>query len=150
MKTQPTILFVVLLALVLAVMAAPARACDNCGGGWGGGGWGWGYDIGYLYNQLDYNVPYFAAHPPVYYSYPVPRTYGYSPFAYPPGTMTPDVVLHDEVQPVEIVNPYVPKSQQKAGGVDTSAENRVSTEPQPLVIMNPFVAGAKSIAQAGE
>lgn len=149
MKTQP-ILFVVLLALVVAVFAAPARACNNCNGGWGGGGWGWGYDIGALYRSLDYNVPYFAAHPPVYYSYPVPRTYGYSPFAYPPGVMTPDVVVHDAVQPVEIVNPYVPKKQQKAAGVDTSAEHRVSTEPQPLVIMNPFVAGAKSIAKTGQ
>lgn len=150
MKTRPMILFLMMVALVAAVFAAPARACDNCGGGWGGGGWGWGYDIGALYRSLDYNVPYFAAHPPVYYSYPVPRTYGYSPFAYPPGTMTPDVVIGEAVKPVEIVNPYVPKEQLKAAGVDQSTEHRVSTEPQPLVIMNPFVAGAKSIAQVSE
>ena len=28
--------------------------------------------------------PYFALHPPVYYSTPVPRAYGYGPWAYPP------------------------------------------------------------------
>ncbi|MGD9636098.1 MAG: hypothetical protein AB7G28_17770 [Pirellulales bacterium] len=150
MTTLPKILLVVFVAMMVAVLAAPARACDNCNGGWGGWGGGWGWDMGYLYNQLDYNVPYFAAHPPVYYSYPVPRTYGYSPFAYPPGVMTPDVMIGEEVKPVEIVNPYVPKEQQQAAGVDQSAEHRNSTEPQPLVIMNPFVAGAKSIAQAGK
>ena len=72
---------------------------------------GCGYDYGYLYNSLDYNVPYFAAHPPVYYSYPVPRTYGYSPFAYPPYVMTPEV--GGESAPVEITNPYVPSSKQE-------------------------------------
>lgn len=150
MKTRLMILLVMVLALFVAGFAAPASACDNCYGG--GGGWGgWGYDIGYLYNSLDYNVPYFAAHPPVYYSYPVPRTYGYSPFAYPPGTMTPDVVMGEEVQPVEIVNPYVPQEQQDKARADQSASNaKISTQPQPLVIINPFVAGAKSIAKAGE
>ncbi len=34
--------------------------------------------------------PYFALHPPVYYSAPVPRTYGYSPYAYPGSVMTPE------------------------------------------------------------
>ena len=37
----------------------------------------------------NYRIPYYALYPPVYYSYPVARPYGYSPFAYPPGTMTP-------------------------------------------------------------
>lgn len=34
--------------------------------------------------------PYFALHPPVYYSAPVARTYGYSPHAYPGSVRTPD------------------------------------------------------------
>ena len=47
-------------------------------GGWcGSSPWYTGYSSEY--------VPYYAMHPPVYYSYPVPRPYGYSPFAYPPG-----------------------------------------------------------------
>src|SRR5437870_3480881 len=37
------------------------------------------------------HIPYFALHPPVYYSEPVARTYGYSPFAYPFGSPTPEI-----------------------------------------------------------
>ncbi len=40
-------------------------------------------------NYCSESVPYFALHPPVYYSYRIARTYGYSPFAYPPGVLTP-------------------------------------------------------------
>jgi hypothetical protein len=140
----------ILLVLGAAVFAgAQARACDgNCYGGGGGwdGGWGWGA----MYNSLEYNVPYFAAHPPVYYSYPVPRTYGYSPFAYPPTVMTPDVVLGDE-QPVEIVNPYVPSTQTSDAPSDqTAAAPKAKAQPEPLVIMNPFVRNADMVAKAGE
>jgi hypothetical protein len=34
-------------------------------------------------------IPYYAVHPPVYYSDIVPRPYGYSPYAYVPGIVTP-------------------------------------------------------------
>src|SRR6476619_3931753 len=77
-----------------------------------GGDFSYGWDIAHLYRQLYQNLPYFALHPPVYYSYPVPRTYGYSPFAYPPDVMTPDVVI--ESKPVTIVNPYVPAAPAEA------------------------------------
>jgi hypothetical protein len=46
--------------------------------------------------------PYFAIHPPVYYSNPVPRTYGYSPYAYPGWIRTPEVA-----EPEMIENPHV-------------------------------------------
>src|SRR5262245_48352075 len=72
-----------------------------------GGDYENGWNIADLYRQLYHNLPYFALHPPVYYSYPVPRTYGYTPFAYPPYVMTPDVV--EDKQPTTIENPYVPK-----------------------------------------
>lgn len=145
MKTHLMILLVMLVALFAAAPTASAQY-GNCNGG----GWGYGYDLGYLYNSLDYNVPYFAAHPPVYYSYPVPRTYGYSPFAYPPNVMTPDVVMSDE-QPVEIINPYVPsKETSTTTGDQSAAAPQQNKPPQPLVIINPYVAGAESIAQAGE
>ncbi len=137
----------ILLVMIAAVLSAAPTASAQCANG----GWGWGYDLGYLYNSLDYNVPYFAAHPPVYYSYPVPRTYGYSPFAYPPYVMTPDVVMGDE-QPVEIINPYVPSTQQTpAAKADQSASaTPTQRQPQPLVIINPYVASAGTIAQSGK
>ena len=141
MKTQLMILLTLVALLFAAAPAVQAQGCDGCNGG----GWGWGYDMGALYNSLDYNVPYFAAHPPVYYSYPVPRTYGYSPFAYPPYVMTPEVAM-DAAQPVEIVNPYVPQNDSQPQADQSAATQR--NQPEPLVIINPFVAAKGSIAQA--
>ena len=45
--------------------------------------------------------PYYSIHPPVYYSHSVPRTYGYSPYAYPGTVPTPEVV-----EPEIIDNPH--------------------------------------------
>ena len=58
---------------------------DSYGSPCGWPGWGCVYPSTYCTES----VPYFALHPPVYYSYRVARTYGYSPFPYPPGVMTP-------------------------------------------------------------
>lgn len=149
MKSHLMILLVLVVALLVAAPNASAQYGNCNGGGYGGGFWG-GYDIAYLYGTLAYNVPHFAAFPPVYYSYPVPRTYGYSPFAYPPGTMTPDVVMGEE-KPLEIINPYVPSKETSTTSADQSASAapQDKRQPVPLVIINPYVAGAKSIAQAG-
>lgn len=114
--------------------ATPARAYDGCGYGFGG------FGAGYLYNSLQYNVPHFAAFPPVYYSYPVPRTYGYSPFAYPPGVMTPDVV--ELVEPAIIENPYVPSSASEPQSKPAEKKDSTVAAPAasvPLVIVNPYV-----------
>jgi hypothetical protein len=82
------------VTLVLGLGTSAARAdCGSCGHGW----------YGPLYRlYVGESIPYFALHPPVYYSYPVPRTYGYSPWAYPPGVMTPEV----QQGPVVIPNPH--------------------------------------------
>jgi hypothetical protein len=119
------------------------------GGGFGGGYGGYGgWDVAELYRQLYNNLPYFALHPPVYYSEPVPRTYGYSPFAYPPGTMTPDVV--GEAQPVTINNPYAPATAPaKAEGKPNDRSASAAAAPEPLVIVNPFVSPASSVAKGG-
>lgn len=125
----------------------------GCAGGYG---YGWGaWDVGRLYSVLAQNVPHFAAFPPVYYSLPVPRTYGYSPFAYPPGVMTPEVVT---TEPLSIVNPYFSGASEAAttqaepeAPVDrTTAAPRPAAAPMsaaahastgPLVIVNPYVTG---------
>lgn len=139
MKTRLLALAVVAAALVcLMTPQAPAGDC----------GYGYGYGLGYLYQSLDYNVPYFAAHPPVYYSYPVPRTYGYSPFAYPPNVMTPEVV--QEPKPVQIVNPYVPKAQKSAQEPAQDRAAKSGRQPQPLVVLNPYFQPTRSVAQAGQ
>jgi len=100
------------------------------------GGYG-AYDVGRLYQTLADNVPYYAAFPPVYYSAPVPRSYGYSPFAYPPGVMTPEVV-EEAVVAQEILNPYVPASTESTDD-DSDKVTQTSGAIQPLVIVNPYV-----------
>ncbi len=111
-------------------------------------GWSNGYGMSGHHQSLDYplerRVPYFAAHPPVYYSTPVPRTYGYSPFAYGPSVRTPDVV--EGCSPVTIVNPYVRSSSKKmatpapkAPSKDRSVSIKKTAPRGPLTIDNPFV-----------
>jgi len=134
MNLPRTLLLAVLLT---SVSAAGARA--QCAG-YGYGGYGY-WDIGRLYSLLADEVPYYAAFPPVYYSVPVPRTYGYSPFAYPPGVMTPDVEC---AQPLTIENPYIEGEavQPEAEEVPPApADATTSVHPTsgPLVILNPFV-----------
>ena len=112
-----------------------------------GCGWGCDYGYGWLYNSLRYEVPHFAAFPPVYYSYPVPRTYGYSPFAYPPHVMTPDVV--DEVKPLTIINPFVPGTKPASAAAKSDRSAATSEHHEPLVIINPFVAPNRALARSG-
>jgi len=129
------------LALMLGMacsLVSADRAQAQCGLNQGlYGGYG-AFDVGRLYGVLAQNVPYFAAFPPVYYSAPVPRTYGYSPFAYPPGVRTPD--LPAAVVAQEILNPYVPVSteSEKIDQV-TQASEVPRSSTQPLAIVNPYV-----------
>ena len=97
-----------------------------------GGTLGWPYNF-----YQDEHVPYFALHPPVYYSTPVPRTYGYSPWAYPPGVMTPEVASEPEV----IENPHVEESSQSKRGVTPPKPplDRKASYRRPQLIENPYV-----------
>ncbi|MCC6494142.1 MAG: hypothetical protein IT424_14105 [Pirellulales bacterium] len=149
MNLNKTALAVLLALSCLAATGNSAHAQCGYGAGFYGGFW----DIGRLYGVLADEVPYYAAFPPVYYSYPVARTYGYSPFAYPPGVMTPDI---DVVEPAVIENPYFngeqvpqPGSDETSGSappVDqtTSAARRGA----PLVIINRHVQGASTSISA--
>ncbi|RIK76396.1 MAG: hypothetical protein DCC67_13960 [Planctomycetota bacterium] len=143
MKTRSAVLAI---AMAISIHAAVVdRAHGQCGAMCGYAGYGGFWDIGRLYGLLADEVPYYAAFPPVYYSYPVPRTYGYSPFAYPPGVMTPEVEIV-ELQTIE--NPYfkgeeVPqpsagKSSETGNAADQTAGSAV--HGAPLVIDNPYVA----------
>jgi hypothetical protein len=147
------------VALALALTGVPLQTASADGFGHGRGGRGLGIGIGIggysdifgyaeLYRELYNNLPYFALHPPVYYSYPVPRTYGYSPFAYPGYVMTPEVA--NTVQPMEITNPHVPVEKttlESAPAADRGAKivpvpqpvAKIVPVPQPLMVINPFV-----------
>lgn len=141
--------FAFAVALVLAVSCVEARAQ------WPLGTFGYGsyYAPGMYAN--DTRVPYFSLHPPVYYSYPVPRPYGYSPWAYPGWTETPHV---PSAEPQTLVNPYFldaparaiePKSpsdapQQipaKPSALNKQASAKKTHDVQPLRIQNPYFHG---------
>lgn len=106
--------------------------------------WGsyFGYAPGYSYYSQDY-IPYYALHPPVYYSYPVPRTYGYSPFAYPPTVMTPEVSIDGVSSPAVIENPYfeeVPQDEAPSAAPSSDRSARAA-RPQPKLVVNPYFNG---------
>lgn len=105
-----------------------------------GSGYGYGYGFGFapwLYESGHIPVPpYFALHPPVYYSQPVPRTYGYSPFAYESDVKTPDAV--DAMPAAVITNPYIDQNNLKESKDSKDADDVVSTVT-PQEILNPYV-----------
>ena len=121
-------LFVV--AILAGSFAESTVSAQNLGaygcGGFAQPGW-----MGYVHSPYAMGQipvpPYFSIHPPVYYSAPVPRSYGYSPYAYP-GTMeTPAIVM-----PEVIENPHV---EQKLEPAATTGMKVVQFQ----VINNPFV-----------
>jgi hypothetical protein len=130
------VMLIVAVLVVLCVSPSLSHAANGfCGYGWGG----WGY-TGYT---AEY-VPYYAMHPPVYYSYPVPRAYGWSPFAYPPGTMTPEILGKIETQ--EMINPHVPqKDSPSARPTSNKTTANEPTGPIPQVVINPFVKDALAV-----
>lgn len=117
----------ILIGLVgFAAFEFPASVSGQYGeGGYPYVAIGWAYACPRTY--CGDSVPYFALHPPVYYSYRVARTYSYSPFPYPPGVLTPG---SEPPRPLLVQNPYAMPS----GDLLESQRGR-----QPLRIDNPFV-----------
>lgn len=85
----------------------------------------WDYLPRDTYESVRSTIPYFALHPPVYYSHSVRRPYGYSPYAYFPGTMPRQI---QPSSPVVVQNWYV------------SGMAAPRPSPKPLRIVNPYVA----------
>jgi hypothetical protein len=150
MNIRRTLMTAIIVSAAGTLGSQAHAQCGPYGGGYGFGAW----DMGRLYGVMADNVPYFAAFPPVYYSQPVPRTYGYSPFAYPPGVMTPEVV--EAIEPQVIENPYVvpePATEGPAMAAPNTADQTTSVAPVrgPLLILNPYVSqagGGSGIASA--
>jgi hypothetical protein len=130
--------------LVLVAQSSPASAQGFCGGGWGGCGANYPYG---LYGNRINEIPYFSLFPPVYYSMPVPRTYGWSPFAYPPGTMTPEVATD---QPQDVINPYVPQNNDSKQAKPMAAKVASLDSTKVQVVINPFVKADSNSAVAAK
>jgi hypothetical protein len=125
---------IVVCGVAILIVASGVFATSASAQGFGSGGYGLGF---YNYGNSGINqasIPYYALYPPVYYSFPVPRTYGYSPFAYPPGVMTPEVA--PTVAAVEFHNPYVPQPSEPA-----PSDRTVSTAK---TYYNPYVQQARA------
>ncbi len=142
MKKLMSVVPVACVAFAALMMATPASA--QCGGGGGGFGFGGGpFGFGFSGVSSPYvtgripTPPYFALHPPVYYSAPVARTYGYSPFPYPGSVRTPEVAPF-AAMPKMIANPYVqPVSHDK---VETESEAKDDVaQDKSLMFINPYV-----------
>ncbi|HWB08106.1 MAG TPA: hypothetical protein VG826_02590 [Pirellulales bacterium] len=126
----------VVAAAVWAVCSVDASAQVNGGSTF----LGYGFFNNNLYGSMSWQAPpFYALFPPVYYGAPVRRPYGYSPFAYPPGFMTPEA---EPIQPKEISNPYVPRK-----SVTPSSDR---TAVAPKVIINPYVTRRSQSALAAK
>jgi hypothetical protein len=112
---------VCLLAALLVCLALPSTS-NAYWPYWGFAGYG-GY--GWGFNQATNYVPsppYYAIYPPVYYSpFITARQYGASPYAWYPG-----------MHPVNY------------------AEGEGAPAPDPVIIENPFVKGAKTTSKSAE
>ncbi len=125
------------VVLAASVGTSSAKAQFLSGGGYGLGFFNYGNS-----SYMDQRIPYYALYPPVYYSYPVARTYGYSPFAYPPGTMTPQSA--PRLEAATYINPYVKPRVQPAAkqpSEDRSVDARQQGTPVRVArtYINPYV-----------
>lgn len=124
---------VVAFAFLLVSAAEPVQAQGYIGSGVGYGSFG---QLGSPYALGRIPVPpYFALHPPVYYSQPVARTYGYSPFAYPGSTPTPAVAPIPTAK--VITNPHVTPTKLEKKKVDMNLAQ--------LEILNPYAKPATKL-----
>jgi hypothetical protein len=121
------------LAVLLAASLASSKAQAQV---FGTGGYGLGF---YNYSHYDMpRIPHYALYPPVYYSYPVARPYGWSPFAYPPGVLTPEAPAKPKAAVYH--NPHVPPK-----AVEPAADRTAATGGK--MYYNPYVTQTASTAK---
>jgi hypothetical protein len=121
------------LALLLGSLTAASdlQAQNVYGRSYGAGyGFGLGAQAPFFVGNFGYvrpseELPYFAKFPPVYYSHIVPRPYGVSPYAVPPGIAPTEYMVQPLAQPEVIRNPYVDQAPaaetEEAPAVDVEA-----------------------------
>jgi len=132
-------------AVVLAMGLWTGTASADCGSGFGVGNCWFGnlnaygasgtlYGSGYLHVP-----PYYAIHPPVYYSHQYYRPYGWSPFAQ--SSWQGAAVLRPEPRPEVIINPHVREVEEAR---PAPAANDMA---KAQWIINPHVAQANTTGQ---
>lgn len=112
---------------------------NNCGLGYGNR-WSWGpYSLNRSLGYLPM-PPYYAMHPPVYYSHNVAVPYGMSP--YPISSYSPSVSYVAErsiPEPQVVVNPYVDQDTQIDEGSTEPAMKVVDAEGESVAVQAPKV-----------
>jgi hypothetical protein len=104
-----------------------------------GYGYGWGYGTIQPTNYVP-APPYYAIHPPVYYSpHITARHYGASPFAWLPG-----------MQPITYVPEPVMTQRSTAAVSRDSLLTEKSAAPKAAMIDNPYVIEAKTASSSSE
>jgi hypothetical protein len=131
------------LAAGLFVLVGQTASAQYGGFPFGGYGYNTGYGLPYWTTSVP-TPPYYALHPPVYYSVPVPRTYGYSPFAYPGCVMTPEVVMP---RAETIINPHVQPLPLPKDGAPKEKKTSGKVAVQPQVIVNPYFVRRELVKQ---
>ena len=138
MKTVRLLSLVAVLAIVLLMFGLHTSAQAQCAGSYGAQGFAYPGWLGYYGSPYSLGQipvpPYFALHPPVYYSHPVARSYGYSPYAYPGTVSTPEVVM-----PEMITNPYVAPGAEEEVDAGEAVEQEAVTTASYQIIKNPYV-----------
>lgn len=138
MKLARLLSLVTVLAVILLLFGTHAPVQAQCAVPYGTDGFpypGWLGFYGSPYSLGQIPVPpYFSLHPPVYYSQPVARSYGYSPYAYPGTVVTPEVVA-----PQEIINPHVTPKAEPEAETSPAVEQETVTTAAYQIIENPFV-----------
>lgn len=136
-----TCMLTLVAAGLLAVGSQTAEArgpgmgpLGNSATGYFSGNFGYYNMLWRLYNTSHVPVPpYFALQPPVYYSQPVARPYGWGPYAYPRWIETP--VPAPVVKPAMVNNPFVtPKKAKPEKGATAQ------------MIFNPYIDNAAGLA----
>lgn len=134
------------------LIAGPFGGHHHHGGGWGlNRGFlnvgapnpGQMYGFAFPSANLQDRMPHFSLFPPVYYGYPMPRPYGYSPFAYPGFVETPQASF---AEPLTMANPFsvegsraepAPKAPAATLPTIAPSTNRTS-RVEPSRKLNPF------------
>jgi hypothetical protein len=95
----------------------------------------WGYWYPYAANSYE-SIPYYALHPPVYYSHPIARSYGDSPYPYPPGLMA--ILAAESASGPQIMRNDYEGNQSDSSEMTTQSGSEYQIH-RPLRIKNPFV-----------
>jgi hypothetical protein len=133
------------LAAAALLAAVPASAQAGWPGFYGCNNWSSLWGNPYVYSQGGaYIPPYFAMHPPVYYSpHITARPYGASPFPLPYGPVSfpkpVGYVAAPPAEPMEIVNPYVAQPAPAQAAAEKNLADEAVAEVEPLRIENPYV-----------